>query len=233
MSTKNNNYWKIGVVAMCVFIGFVLDGKAQNTYPTAKGTNITLDGGGIKMIKPMTTGGWARGNSYYNSTDSPAIFGLGLNGGGESIYRFYLAYGENPWISTLGMHILPNGNVGVGVLSPSAKLTVNGNILAKEIKVTNNIAVPDYVFEPDYALPSLSYVESYVKEHRHLPEIPSAKDIEEGGLDLGEMNLLLLKKVEELTLHLIEKNKEIGEQRAKIEILEEEIQDIRTQLSSR
>jgi len=104
-----------------------------------------------------------------------------------------------------GNHVIENGNVGIGTSTPKAKLAVEGNILAKEIKVTSNIAVPDYVFEPDYKLTSLSDIETYVKEYKHLPEIPSAKDIEEGGLDLGEMNLLLLKKVEELTLHLIEK----------------------------
>jgi len=97
-----------------------------------------------------------------------------------------------------------NGNVGIGTTVPRAKLAVEGNILAKEIKVTNNIAVPDYVFEPDYNLPSLSEVQTYVKENKHLPEIPSAKDIERDGLDLGEMNLLLLKKVEELTLYVIQ-----------------------------
>ncbi len=68
--------------------------------------------------------------------------------------------------------------------------------------------MPDYVFEPDYELPSLAEVEAYVKEHKHLPEIPSAADIQRDGLDLAEMNLLLLKKVEEMMLHLIEREKE-------------------------
>ncbi|WP_133166407.1 hypothetical protein [Sphingobacterium haloxyli] len=102
-----------------------------------------------------------------------------------------------------------DGNVGIGTVDPKAKLSVEGNILAKEIKVTNNIAVPDYVFEPEYELPSLSAIEAYVKEHKHLPDIPSAREIAEQGLDVGEMNLLLLKKVEELTLHLIEKEKKM------------------------
>ncbi|MGK6353492.1 hypothetical protein [Parapedobacter sp. DT-150] len=100
-----------------------------------------------------------------------------------------------------------DGKVGIGTTTPQAKLAVNGNILAKEVKVKTDISVPDYVFEPDYDLPTLDEIETYVKKHKHLPEIPSAADIEKDGLDLAEMNLLLLKKVEELTLHLIDQRK--------------------------
>ncbi|WP_143054010.1 hypothetical protein [Parapedobacter koreensis] len=104
----------------------------------------------------------------------------------------------------LAGRLLVSGNVGIGTRNPQAKLAVNGNILAKEVKVKTDITVPDYVFDPEYELSPLAEVEAYVKEHRHLPEIPPARDIEKDGLDLAEMNLLLLKKVEELTLHIIQ-----------------------------
>ena len=69
--------------------------------------------------------------------------------------------------------------------------------------------MPDYVFDPDYNLPTLAEVEAHIREHKHLPEIPSAADIHRDGLNLAEMNLLLLKKIEELTLHLIEKDRQL------------------------
>lgn len=115
-----------------------------------------------------------------------------------------------------------NGNVGIGTASPQAKLAVNGAVLATEVKVKTDIAVPDYVFAPDYEVATLAEVEAYVKEHRHLPEIPSAADVEKDGLDLAKMNLLLLKKVEELTLHLIEKDKQLDDVHTRLNRLEEQ-----------
>ncbi|WP_153846091.1 hypothetical protein [Sphingobacterium paramultivorum] len=113
------------------------------------------------------------------------------------------------------MIVHANGNIGIGTMVPQAKLAVDGNILAKEIKVKTDITVPDYVFEPDYELNSLAYIADYVKTNKHLPEIPSAKEIKKDGLDLAEMNLLLLKKVEELTLYAIQQDKEIKSQSLK------------------
>lgn len=113
--------------------------------------------------------------------------------------------------------VMPGGNIGIGTNNPQAKLAVEGNILAKEIKVKTDINVPDYVFEPDYNLKSLEEIESYVKANKHLPEIPSAKQIKADGLNLAEMNLLLLKKVEEMTLQLIQMNNEMKKQGEKID----------------
>ncbi|SEN74625.1 hypothetical protein SAMN05216436_12115 [bacterium A37T11] len=102
-----------------------------------------------------------------------------------------------------------NGKVGIGTASPQAKLSVNGNILAKEIKIKTDISVPDYVFKADYKLPSLEEIAEYINRNGHLPEVQSAVEVKQDGLDLAAMNLLLLKKVEELTLHLIAKEKDI------------------------
>lgn len=107
------------------------------------------------------------------------------------------------------------GNVGIGTTDPgSYKLAVNGHVRAKEIKVETGWS--DFVFEPDYKLLSLKETEEYIKKNGHLPEIPSAKEVEANGINLGEMNAKLLQKIEELTLHLIEQNKDLNKLRSEM-----------------
>ncbi|GAA4163220.1 hypothetical protein GCM10022217_31930 [Chryseobacterium ginsenosidimutans] len=122
-----------------------------------------------------------------------------------------------------------NGNVGIGSANPDAKLAVRGLIHANEVKVDLNVPA-DYVFQkyytgtsalkPEYTIPTLEDVEKFTKENNHLPNIPSAKEIQEKGLNVGEMSNLLLQKIEELTLYTIEQNKLIKEQQKRIEALE-------------
>ena len=119
------------------------------------------------------------------------------------------------------MRISANGDVGIGTDIPDAKLTVKGDIHSQEVKVDLNGAVaPDFVFENDYNLRSLTEVEEYINIYKHLPGIPPGREMEEKGLMLKEMNLKLLQKIEELTLYLIEQNKKIKKLEKKVEQLE-------------
>jgi hypothetical protein len=107
-------------------------------------------------------------------------------------------------IITEKMRILANGFVGIGSKAPQEALSVNGNIRARQIKVETK-HWPDYVFRKDYTLPELKEVKTYIKENNHLSGVPSAKEILSKGQNLGEMNSVLLGKVEELTLYLFKR----------------------------
>ncbi|WP_339606405.1 hypothetical protein [uncultured Roseivirga sp.] len=115
--------------------------------------------------------------------------------------RFLINNSEN-------LRIKLNGNIGIGTTSPTEKLEVNGTIRSKKVKVETT-GWPDFVFASNFKLRTLNELEAYIKANQHLPEVPSAKDVEENGLDLGKMDATLLQKVEELTLYLIEMNKKV------------------------
>jgi len=114
-----------------------------------------------------------------------------------------------------------NGNTGIGTSTPQDKLSVKGKIRAEEIKVTVATADwPDYVFKAGYSLLSLPETEKYIQKNGHLPDVPNAAEVEKDGVSLGVMNKVLLKKIEEMTLHLIEKDKIINQVMERLEKLE-------------
>ncbi|MCD4698325.1 MAG: hypothetical protein K8S16_19025 [Bacteroidales bacterium] len=121
--------------------------------------------------------------------------------------------------------LFDNGNVGIGtpnIENATAKLTVKGNILAKEVKVRIDAGGADFVFDDNYKLPGLDYIEDFINKNNHLPEIPSADEMSEKGINVGELQIKLLQKIEELTLYVIELKKENVEMKNVInEILED------------
>jgi hypothetical protein len=106
------------------------------------------------------------------------------------------------------MYISALGNVGIGTDNPTYKLSVNGNIRTKEVLV-ESANWPDYVFDKKYVLAPLHEVEKYINENKHLPNIPSAEEIQNNGLKVGEVQNKMMQKIEELTLYVIELKKEI------------------------
>jgi len=140
-----------------------------------------------------------------------AIKGLGTNG--YSNTQGDLAFSTRAISTnttlTERMRILANGAVGIGTSAPgSYLLSVNGDIHAKQVNI-DLTGWPDYVFKSDYKLTALSSVQAYIDANHHLPDVPTEQDIKQNGLNLGEMNKILVKKIEELTLYLLEQNKRI------------------------
>jgi hypothetical protein len=133
---------------------------------------------------------------------------------------------------TEALTINTQGNVGVGTNSPEVlfhvkgiskfegaltltgglnanQVNVKGTVYANQVKVTQNVPNSDFVFEPGYRLMPLSEVETYIHNQGHLPEVPSAEEFKENGYMVGDMDDVLLRKIEELTLHIIELNKKV------------------------
>jgi len=117
------------------------------------------------------------------------------------------------------MRITPEGNIGIGITNPTVKLDVAGVVRAHEVKVCLSQGC-DYVFEENYNLMSLSDLSTFVKTKKHLPEVAPAAVMESEGINVSEMNALLLKKVEELTLYIIQQQEMIQTLNVKVEKLE-------------
>jgi len=147
----------------------------------------------------LTDSGWRNTLTFSNNYDFHEIY----NNGGKPLV-FQNQYG---------------GNVGIGTTEPKNKLSVNGTIWAKEVKVSL-VDAADWVFEDDYNLRSLEDVEIFVKSNKHLPDVPSADEFRKNDLNVAEMDNKLLQKIEELTLYLIEQNKQIVELKTKVTALE-------------
>jgi hypothetical protein len=99
----------------------------------------------------------------------------------------------------------------VNILNSGYDLYVEGGIRATSVKVDAYANWPDFVFESSYDLLSLKETEQYIQENKHLPGVPSAAEVTEEGIELAEMNAILLQKIEELTLHLIEMQKQFNQ----------------------
>lgn len=108
------------------------------------------------------------------------------------------------------MVIKNDGKVGIGTTNPQSLLSVNGKVSAKEVEVTLS-GWSDFVFADDFNLRPLSEVEEFINTNRHLPDVPSEAEVLQNGVNLGEMSSILLQKIEELTLYIIELNKRIAE----------------------
>jgi len=213
--TKNNtNKLKIHIDWTTERVGI-----GGNAVPAASvHVNSSLAADTIKITNATTGHGAADGFDLMNTGNEAYVFNR-ENGG--------LTFGTN---NTSRMSITNSGLVTIGSVTTPAgyKLYVEGGILSEKVKVALKTSAnwADYVFADDYKLASLPEVAAYIREHRHLPGIPSADEVVDQGLDLAEMDAKLLGKVEELTLHLIRMQEELDALKQKNAQLEQTLSDL-------
>lgn len=200
-----NSYGNVGINTTTPAQKLDVNGGIQvSADPGLVLANSSLNYQGSGIVYGYMSRSAGSGSSYPWNVNGTIVFqseSLSGNGG----YAF--ATGATP---TVKMAILGNGNIGIGTVSPSAKLSVNGDIVAKKLTITQT-GWSDYVFEKEYKLRSLQNLETFIKEKKHLPEVPAASEVEMKGVNVADMQALLLKKVEELTLYVIAQGKKIEE----------------------
>lgn len=143
-----------------------------------------------------------------------------------------LIYGDG---AQKGAALLVNhlGDIGIGTTNPDSKLTVKGDVHAEEVKIDLSVPAPDYVFKEDYVLRDLKELQEYIKKHGHLPNIPSAKEMEANGVELGTMNMKLLEKIEELVLYTLQQEEKLADKEERIQNLEKRLERLETLMNSK
>ncbi len=212
----------------------------RNDTDGVEALNISAVGNvGIGMTSPVYKLDVVGSAQLSNPT---ADCGLVLNGGSANASDtvYFQRSGGTKWcigltadgvpnfgiISELGggqaFTILATGNVGIGTTSPAYLLDVAGQVHATSFVASSGNNYADFVFKPGYKLPPLSDVEASIQKDGHLPGIPSEAEAKANGIDLASMQVKLLQKIEELTLHQIDQEKHQAEQEKRIEQLEKE-----------
>lgn len=234
---ESNSKWSFGVKdndnAFSISYGLTMDAAPKMVFkdvtgyvgigtvnPTGK---LQVKGGGGEQqqgqIHVVGNGELGPGDAYisfYEGAEPNSKWSVGVK---DNDNAFSISHG-------LTMDAVPRmvimddtGNIGIGTVNPGTwKLAVKGKIRAEEVKVETNWA--DYVFAEGYDLPTLEEVEEHIKENGHLINIPSAEEVEANGIEIGQMNKLLLEKIEELTLYILEQDKEQKNLEERIKILE-------------
>ncbi|GAA4314516.1 hypothetical protein GCM10023143_25410 [Compostibacter hankyongensis] len=206
-------------------------------------TRLFVEGGAVTLHNPTDSpfgynidmdiaGGWAREYSFsYGGTGKLFSFGVFATSG--TLYYGYI--GGNTTTGTVHPHpwmaFLPSGNVLIGKTAQTNaayKLDVNGNVRANKVVV--NTTGADFVFDPGYALPSLDSLNGYIQTYRHLPDVSPAETMQREGLDVGDNQIKLLQKVEELTLYVIDLYKQQQLQNKEIAALKKENLALKQQL---
>lgn len=206
---SDDSWHHVAITTDGVNASFYIDGNLDTTIPCSNPNSYQGD----RLIGNYQTS--TAGSYFYGAIDELKLYNRNLSG--AEISTLYSQEQESGC-----ENIFCDGqNVGIGTANTKGyRLAVAGDIISEEVKVALIENWPDYIFEKDYELRTLEEVEEYIATKGHLPEIPNAAEVTENGINLGEMDAKLLQKIEELTLYLIEQNKEIKELKEKVKSLE-------------
>lgn len=193
----------------------LLDGAVSSVYFKDKNNSIKVLANQMIFAAPkysFTNAGITLGKNA--TTKNPEISFGGAN-------KISVGTDSNAMNFSASSYSFTTGKVGIGCENTveGYALAVNGGVMSTRVSVMDVDEWPDYVFGGDYHRMSLYELEEYIDLNHHLPEVPSAEEVSEQGIDLGEMNAILLQKVEELTLHVIELQKQIDIQQNEIDEL--------------
>ncbi|GAB6121399.1 hypothetical protein [Dysgonomonas termitidis] len=181
---------------------------------------------GNKNFRVLYKNGGALTNTEFSALASiPSL----LAGGNNSWTALYAKQGSANKAGVFEGDVFITNNVGIGVTNPTSKLEVNGTIRAKEVKIEVT-GWADFVLGKDYDLPKLSEVENHINDKQHLPGIPSEKEVLENGVNVVDMQAKLLQKIEELTLYMIEQDKQNKELKQRLSIQETELNNLKKTL---
>ena len=202
-------------------------------------TKLHVVGGEIRLAGQGTSGVTSTSFvSFYDSNNSTRYGWLGDGSVTNNDITLYADAGNALHFATNGvndrMFINTSGNVSIGTTdSKGYMFAVNGTAIAVAMTVKLNTNWPDYVFRPDFHLLPLNELKTYIDQNQHLPDMPSQAEVTKNGINLGEMNTLLTKKMEELTLYLLEQEKIQKQQQDRIISQDDRIKKLEMALEKR
>jgi hypothetical protein len=208
-------------------------GTATPTSPfavMANGTGVSINPHGGTYFGSLAFNRDATLGNIYDPTGS--AFQIN-NGGTDNNLHFQVYSGSGSQVTNNALVINgSNGSVGIGTANTfTYMLAVNGSAIATSMTVKLYGNWPDFVFKPNYHLLPLNEVKTYIDQNSHLPDMPSAEEVSKEGINLGEMNKRLVKKVEELTLYIIESDKLGKDRDAQLKSQQEQINLLKEQLN--
>ncbi|ASU36335.1 autotransporter outer membrane beta-barrel domain-containing protein [Mucilaginibacter xinganensis] len=243
LTLGSNDYMGIGTTAPATILD-ILGSSATTGLRSLNAAALgTASGGGLLAAAPAIPtaadqrlglvgfGGIYFGSTYRYPSQIASFSSEAWSSSNTGSYLTFATASNGSTTSTEKMRIDNAGNVGIGTASPDQKLTVNGTVHSTMVTVDATVPAPDYVFDKGYDLSPLADLERYVSKNHHLPGVPNAAEIQQKGINLGLMNMALLKKVEELTLYLIKKDREDREKNRRLDKQQQQISQLKQRLN--